>query len=86
MITIKLLGGAKKSFGSDSMILDCDSITIKSLLDHIVSIKPKDTIDLDTKNILVAVNGIDSSALKGPDTLLHTNDIVSIIPIIHGGC
>lgn len=42
-------------------------------------------MDLDTKNILVAVNGVDSSALQGRDTMLRTGDVVSIIPIIHGG-
>lgn len=85
MITIKFLGGAKKSFGSESISIDSDSITVKTLLDHLISIKPENTIELDTKNILVAVNGVDSSALKGLDTLLHANDTVSIIPIIHGG-
>jgi len=67
------------------MSVDLADITIKALLDHLVSVKPKDTIDIDTKNILVAVNGVDSSALDGPDTMLHPNDVVTIIPIIHGG-
>jgi tRNA threonylcarbamoyladenosine modification (KEOPS) complex Cgi121 subunit len=40
---------------------------------------------LDTKNILIAVNGVDSSALAGFDTVLHSNDVITIIPIIHGG-
>lgn len=85
MVTIRLLGGAKKSFDSDTIFADFDSLTVKQLLDHLASIKPKDTLDLDTKNILVAVNGVDSSALDGLDTVLHANDIVSIIPVIHGG-
>lgn len=85
MITIKLLGGAKKSFNSELLSVDLDSITVGNLLDYLVSIKPKDTLDLDTKNMLVAVNGIDSSALQSLDTVLHADDVVSIIPIIHGG-
>ncbi|CAE6495322.1 MAG: MoaD/ThiS family protein [Candidatus Nitrosotenuis sp.] len=85
MITIKLLGGARKSFDSESIILDVNSITIGDLLEHLLSIKPNNTLDLDTKNILVAVNGIDSSALEGRNTLIQTNDTVSIIPVIHGG-
>lgn len=85
MITIKLLGGAKKSFNTDALSADFDTITIAGLLDHLISIKPKGTPDLDTKNILVAVNGVDSSALEGHDTVLGANDTVSIIPIIHGG-
>lgn len=85
MITIKFFGGAKKSFGTDLISIDLDKVTIQDLLVHILSIKPKNTLDFDTKNILVAVNGIDSSALEGQDTVLHSGDSISIIPIIHGG-
>jgi tRNA threonylcarbamoyladenosine modification (KEOPS) complex Cgi121 subunit/molybdopterin converting factor small subunit len=79
------LGGAKKSFGTDLISADLDNISIRNLLAHLLSIKPKNTLELDTKNILVAVNGIDSSALEGQNTVLHSGDIISIIPIIHGG-
>lgn len=85
MLSIKFLGGAKKSFGTDLLSVDLEDIPIKTLLEHLLSIKPKDTITLDTKNILVAVNGVDSSALGGYDTILRQNDVVTIIPIIHGG-
>ncbi|WP_255486607.1 KEOPS complex subunit Cgi121 [Candidatus Nitrosotenuis sp. DW1] len=85
MLSIKLLGGAKKSFGTDLLQVDLDGIPINALLEHLLSIKPKDTMTLDTKNILVAVNGVDSSALDGYDTVLRKNDVVTIIPIIHGG-
>lgn len=85
MITIKLLGGAKKSFGADIISADLDNKTIRDLLEHLASIKPKNTLELDTKNILVAVNGVDSSALQGQDTSLKPGDTVSIIPVIHGG-
>jgi tRNA threonylcarbamoyladenosine modification (KEOPS) complex Cgi121 subunit len=50
-----------------------------------MQIKPKDTLEFDTKNLLIAVNGVDSSALQGYDTKLSSNDEISIIPIIHGG-
>jgi len=85
LITIKFLGGAKKSFGTALISADLDNVAIRDLLAHLLSIKPKNTLDLDTKNILVAVNGIDSSALDGQNTVLHSGDIISIIPIIHGG-
>jgi len=50
-----------------------------------MQIKPKDTLEFDTKNLLIAVNGVDSSALQGYDTKLSGNDEISIIPILHGG-
>ena len=40
---------------------------------------------IDSKNLLIAINGVDSSALNGYATKLEPNDVVNIIPIIHGG-
>ena len=34
---------------------------------------------------MIAVNGVDSSALDGHDTKLKSDDVVNVIPIIHGG-
>jgi tRNA threonylcarbamoyladenosine modification (KEOPS) complex Cgi121 subunit/molybdopterin converting factor small subunit len=85
MIAIKLLGGTKKSFGTDLIQAELNNISISKMLEYLLSIKPANALDLDTKNILIAVNGADSSALQGHNTILHTGDVVSIIPVIHGG-
>jgi len=85
MITVKFLGGAKKSFSVDSLTLEKTDFTIEQLLDFLVKNKPNNDNKLDVKNLLVAINGIDSSAIDGPLTKLKNNDVVSIIPIIHGG-
>ena len=85
MATIKLVGGAKKLFSTEQLELDIDGISIENLLELLLEIKPKNTPILDTNNILVAVNGADSSALDGKKTLLKNDDLISIIPIIHGG-
>ncbi|MDX1595435.1 MAG: KEOPS complex subunit Cgi121 [Nitrosopumilaceae archaeon] len=85
MIKIKFVGGAKKSFGTDTLELDLDGITVEQLLCEILNIKPNNTIDFDIGNILVAINGVDSSALGGRKTILKNNDVVTIIPVIHGG-
>ncbi|RDJ32449.1 MAG: thiamine biosynthesis protein ThiS [Crenarchaeota archaeon] len=85
MVTVKLLGGAKKSFSTEKIELDVENLTINELLSNLLKNKPNNTPDLDTKNILVAVNGIDSSALEGRATKISKDDIVSIIPVIHGG-
>jgi molybdopterin converting factor small subunit/tRNA threonylcarbamoyladenosine modification (KEOPS) complex Cgi121 subunit len=82
---VKLFGGAKKSFSTDKIILEKNASTINELINHLMEIKPKDTLEFDTKNLLIAVNGVDSSALQGYDTKLNNNDEISIIPIIHGG-
>jgi len=85
MIRVKFLGGAKKSFSTGELTLQNDNLTIKELLDLLLKTKPQDTPQLDIDNILIAVNGTDSSALDGKNTKLKNNDVVSIIPVIHGG-
>lgn len=85
MITVKLLGGARKSFSSDKLEIESDLMTISSLLDHLEKNTPKNLPHLDPNNILVAVNGIDSSALQGKETLLKGGDVISVIPLVHGG-
>jgi len=85
MITVKLVGGAKKSFSTEQLHIDKSDISIQELLDLLLELKPAGTPDLDTKNILIAINGTDSSAMEGKLTKIKNNDLVSIIPVIHGG-
>lgn len=85
MITVNFLGGAKKSFSTDKLELDIQNITIEKLLELLLEKKPKDTPSLDTNNILVAINGTDSNAIEGKNTMIKNNDLISIIPVIHGG-
>lgn len=85
MIKVKFLGGAKKIFSVDYIEIKKTDITIEQLLDHLIKSNPHNDNRLDTKNLLVAVNGIDSSAMDGSLTKLKQGDVVSIIPIIHGG-
>lgn len=85
MITIRFLGGAKKSFSVDKIEVDKYDISIGELLEMLVLLKPKNTPNLDVENTLIAVNGVDSSAMEGKKTIIKNNDAVSIIPVIHGG-
>ena len=85
MIIIKLIGGAKKSFNSNQLDIDKFDIPIHELLQLLLKTKPENTSKFDVENILIAINGLDSSAMDGKDTIVHDGDIVSIIPVIHGG-
>jgi len=85
MVAIKFVGGARKSFSTDQLEMEVDNITIEKLLELLEQLKPKNTPSLDIKNILVAVNGADSSVMNGRMTMIKNSDSVSIIPIIHGG-
>ena len=85
MTTVNFTGGARKSFQTDSLNISENLNTISELITYLIEHKPENTPDFDGKNLLIAVNGVDSSALDGTDTKLNSNDIVNIIPIIHGG-
>lgn len=85
MITVKFLGSAKKSFQTDQMQIRQTGISIEELLSEITKQKPSDSYEFDTANVLIAVNGIDSSAMQGRATIIKDADVVSIIPVIHGG-
>ena len=85
MITVKLLGGAKKSFSTDKLEIDDNSIPIYKLLDALQEMIPKNLPRLDVKNMLIAINGVDSSTLEGQATVIKDGDVISIIPVIHGG-
>ena len=75
LITIKLMGGAKKSFSTDKILLEKSNLTINELIKHLIQIKPNNTLEFDTKNLLIAVNGVDSSALQSYNTKVNDNDI-----------
>ena len=85
MFTVKFVGGAKKSFPIEQMNIDQSNITIQELINLLPELKPADTPKLDTENILIAINGADSSVMDGKSTIIKNSDLVSIIPVIHGG-
>ena len=85
MIVVKLIGGAKKSFLKETLQIDKSDISVQELLKLLLELKPVDSPQLDIENILIAINGVDSSAMDGKSTMIKNNDLVSIIPVIHGG-
>lgn len=85
MVKVRFVGGIKKSFQLDQMELNVENITLENLLSLLLEKKPKDTPSFDTNNVLIAINGADSSAMEGKSTIVKKDDLVSIIPIIHGG-
>ena len=51
MITIKLVGGAKKSFNSEQLQIDRSDISINDLLELLLKVKPDNTSVFDIENI-----------------------------------
>lgn len=84
MITLKLLGGVKFAVGKNSLVIDKSQSTVKEIIEELKNeaIEPK---ILNEKNLMVSVNGIDSSVTGGKETIIKTGDVITIVTIIHGG-
>ncbi|MFL6317909.1 MAG: MoaD/ThiS family protein [Nitrososphaeraceae archaeon] len=84
MIDIKLLGGVKKAVGRSTLVLDRHVASISEILKFL-----KDNVgeskNLDADNILVTINGADSSMLSRDENIVKTGDTVTIVTIVHGG-
>ena len=84
LITINLLGGAKKIIGASSLVFYRSTASISEILAFLQE-NALETKILDSNNLLIAVNGIESSALSGNDTVAKTGDIITIVSVVHGG-
>jgi sulfur-carrier protein len=84
LITLKLLGGVKFAVGKNSIVIDKSHSTVKEIIEELKNeaIEPK---ILNEKNLMVSVNGIDSSVTGGKETVIKTGDVITIVTIIHGG-
>ena len=81
---MKLLGGVKFAVGKNSVVIDKSQSTVKEIIEELKNeaIEPK---ILNEKNLMVSVNGIDSSVTGGKETVIKTGDVITIVTIIHGG-
>jgi tRNA threonylcarbamoyladenosine modification (KEOPS) complex Cgi121 subunit/molybdopterin converting factor small subunit len=84
MITIRLLGGAKKAVGKPTVDLDRPSASVTEILQFLTGISADSRL-LQPNNLIVAVNGVDSAALQGQQTLAKSGDTVTIVTVVHGG-
>lgn len=84
MITINILGGAKKIVGTSSLEFNRSNASISEILAFLQENAPEPKI-LSVNNILIAVNGVESSALSGNETVAKTGDVITIVSVVHGG-
>jgi molybdopterin converting factor small subunit len=84
LITIKLLGRAKKVAGQSYVILDRPFASISEILKFLEDNALKSKA-LDRNNILITVNDADSTMLGRDDAIVKTGDIVTIVSAVHGG-
>jgi molybdopterin converting factor small subunit len=84
MIAIRLLGGAKKAVGRPLVELDRNSATVSEILNYLQSISSEPRL-LQPGNLIIAVNGVDSAAMAGTNTLAKDGDQITVVTVVHGG-
>ena len=84
MITLKLLGGVKFATGKTSIIIDKHQSTINEIIKEIKN-DSKNSKILHEQNLIITVNGVDSSVSGGKNTIIKSGDVITIVTIIHGG-
>jgi molybdopterin converting factor small subunit len=84
LITVRLLGGVKKLIGENTICIREPVVKMSYVMDVLRRNSPQPS-RLNFDNIIIAVNGIDSSVLGGRDALAREGDEVTVVSIVHGG-
>ncbi|HKU48315.1 MAG TPA: KEOPS complex subunit Cgi121 [Nitrososphaera sp.] len=85
MINIRLLGGAKKALGGDSSIqLEKQNASVADILRFLQDRSLQSSL-LNPENLIVAINGVDSAALQGLQSVAKSGDTVTVVTVVHGG-
>ncbi|HZT35650.1 MAG TPA: KEOPS complex subunit Cgi121 [Nitrososphaera sp.] len=83
MITLRLLGGAKRAVGKPLVALDRPSASINEILEFLRAVAVEPNLLL-RENLIIAINGADC-AIMGAEAMASDGDVVTIVPVIHGG-
>lgn len=70
--------------GKTSMVINKSQATIKEIIEELKN-ESRHTKILNEQNLIITVNGVDSSITGGKDTVIKSGDILTIVTIIHGG-
>lgn len=84
MINVKLLGGAKMAVGKDRLEIEKQDAKLHDIVEILRSMSSNKNI-FNSNNLLIVVNGVESSMLGGLDAAVKDGDVISIVPVVHGG-
>ncbi|MEM0384966.1 MAG: MoaD/ThiS family protein [Nitrososphaeria archaeon] len=82
---VVFVGHLKRLFGKDCIILEEKVDDIRSLIKYLDHVKLDENVVVDRSNTLILVNGVEISALNGLDTKVNEGDVITLIPVTHGG-
>lgn len=84
MITVALLGGIRKIAGFSTVninVTDSSINDILALLERDYNLENK----IKESEIMIAINGVESSVLGGRGAKISSGDTVTILSVLHGG-
>ena len=70
--------------GKTSLLIDKSQSTVKEIIEELKN-QSINTKILNEQNLIITVNGVDSSITGGKETVIKSGDILTIVTIIHGG-
>ncbi|MDQ3084828.1 MAG: MoaD/ThiS family protein [Thermoproteota archaeon] len=84
MITVDFLGGIRKIAGFSTVNINVTNSSINEILTLL-----EREYDLENKikesDIMIAINGVESSVLGGRGAKISSGDTVTILSVVHGG-
>jgi ThiS family. len=84
LITVDLVGGIRKAAGFSTVNINVTNSSINELLTLL-----EREYDLENKikedEIMIAINGIESSVIGGRGAKISSGDTVTILSVVHGG-
>ncbi len=84
MINVKLLGGAKRVIGKDRLEIQKQNAKLHEIVAVLLSMSSNSNV-FNANNLLIVINGVESSMLGGLDATVKDGDVISIVPVVHGG-
>ena len=85
LIRINLLGSIKKLIGHSNLQINEEELAnVNGIISYLEN-KYYSNNKINENEILVAINGIESSLLGGRNAKISSGDVVTILSIVHGG-
>lgn len=84
MIEINLLGGIKKLVGHSNLKINEESSSVKGIISYLENNYYSNNT-INKNDIIIAINGIESSLLGGYNAKISSGDTVTILSVVHGG-
>ncbi|MEM4522200.1 MAG: MoaD/ThiS family protein [Nitrososphaeria archaeon] len=82
---VVFVGHLNRLFGKDYILLEESVDNVRSLIKYLNHVKLDENVVVDRSNTLILVNGVEISALNGLDTKVNEGDVITLIPVTHGG-